>query len=648
MHTKRFTFILVGVALLLTVLACGGGIDKPAPTIAVAEEAKSGQPSKSEATEMTVSTPTPTPAPTKTPDPTNAPEPAPTNMPKPTATPVPTETPLPTPTIYPISTLPPISIVLQTVSPELLDCVKTALGDDEYNAIIGGQQVVTPQQVGTVMPCLMQYPQDTKAAVDMLGLDMGSIMERRSSKKRSTKLPPSIELQCLPEVSVGQTLECAFKYNGKPDQITWSAPGGTPSTGSANRFQTILDTAGEFSISLEACRQSACTTSVQVIKVIEERASVSAGGERGRQDNTAGDLSPADVLRQSRWSNGRCEGEGPVSLINSPVSLDAISHITPMGRMAGSHVTPTDHFYVNFVNPDEYHNVSVMAAGYVVKVEVLGDAGDYRIIFEHSCEFYTVYIHLDSLTPRIMDASGELASGNSQKIRVPVAAGEVIGQASERANFDVSVFDLTVTLSGFAVPDSYGEHWKVYTADPFDHFNESIKGDLLKKNPRTTEPVGGKIDYDIDGRLVGNWFVKGTGGYKTEEPNYWDNHLSFAYDIYDPRWIRVSKGGVEQGYGGTMQFGLRDNQPDPATISVGSGVVKLELIDYGYIQLSNNQRWDQTMGFPLGGVGRSLNRVLGTMLVEMLDKRELKAELFLDATPDQVSDFTDNAQIYIR
>lgn len=36
------------------------------------------------------------------------------------------------------------------------------------------------------------------------------------------------------------------------------------------------------------------------------------------------------------------------------------------------------------------------------------------------------------------------------------------------------------------------------------------------------------------------------------------------------------------------------------------------------------------------------------MLVEMLDKRELKAELFLDATPDQVSDFTDNAQIYVR
>ena len=182
MHAKRFIFILFGVALLLTVLACGGGKDEPVPTPAVATEAKSGQPSKSEATEIPVSTPTPTPAPTKTPYPTNTPGPAPTNTPEPTATPVPpatrvpTETPLPTPTIYPIPTLSPISMVLETVSPELLDCVKTALGDDEYNAIIGGQQAVTPQQIGTVMPCLMQYPQDTKAAIDMFGLDMGSIM----------------------------------------------------------------------------------------------------------------------------------------------------------------------------------------------------------------------------------------------------------------------------------------------------------------------------------------------------------------------------------------------------------------------------------------------------------------------------------------
>ena len=362
----------------------------------------------------------------------------------------------------------------------------------------------------------------------------------------------------------------------------------------------------------------------------------------------AGELSPADVLRQSRWSNGQCEGEGPVSLTNPPVALDEISYITPMGRMSGSHVTPTDHIYLNFVDPDQYHDVSVMAPGYVVKIEVLGGSGDYRIIFEHSCDFYTLYIHLVSLSPNIMEAAGELARGTSNRTRIAVAAGEVIGQAGGN-NFDASVFDLTVSLSGFVVPESYQvEPWKTYTVDPFDYFVEPIKSAWIEKIPRTTAPIGGKIDYDIDGRLVGTWFLKGTGGYNSKQPQYWYNHLSFAYDPFDPGWVRVSKGGVEQGWDGSMQFGLKDNYPDPETIGANSGVTKLELMMYEYVQLSDDQRWDGMMGYPTGGLGQSLDWTRGTMLVEMLGERELKAELFLDKIPAQVTGFTDDAQFYER
>ena len=28
---------------------------------------------------------------------------------------------------------------------------------------------------------------------------------------------------------------------------------------------------------------------------------------------------------------------------------------------------------------------------------------------------------------------------------------------------------------------------------------------------RTAEPISGKIDYDLDGKLIGNWFVAGSG-----------------------------------------------------------------------------------------------------------------------------------------
>ena len=97
-----------------------------------------------------------------------------------------------------------------------------------------------------------------------------------------------------------------------------------------------------------------------------------------------------------------------------------------------------------------------------------------------------------------------------------------------------------------------------------------------------------------------------------------------------------------------MQFGLKDNYPDPETIGANSGVTKLELMMYEYVQLSDDQRWDGMMGYPIGGLGQSLDWTRGTMLVEMLGERELKAELFLDKIPAQVTGFTDDAQFYER
>ena len=75
------------------------------------------------------------------------------------------------------------------MSPELLECVQTALGDDQYNAIISGQEDVIPQLLGIVMPCLKQYPQETKAIMDMFGLDMGAVMESGSHTPSATAQP---------------------------------------------------------------------------------------------------------------------------------------------------------------------------------------------------------------------------------------------------------------------------------------------------------------------------------------------------------------------------------------------------------------------------------------------------------------------------
>ena len=73
----------------------------------------------------------------------------------------------------------------------------------------------------------------------------------------------------------------------------------------------------------------------------------------------------------------------------------------------------------------------------------------------------------------------------------------------------------------------------------------------MAKSPRTAEPRGGRIDYDIDGRLVGSWFLEGTVDYSggstpticgNRPCPYWTGHLSIAYDHIDPEQIRISIG----------------------------------------------------------------------------------------------------------
>ena len=129
---------ITGVVLLIAVVtsilfavACGDGKDGDAQAVAVKEV-----------------------APTDTPEPTSAPNAVSTQS----------------------STLPPVSMVLEAVSPELLACARTALGDDQYNAIISGRKDVVAQQLGMVLLCIMEYRQEANAIIEMFGLDIGTIM----------------------------------------------------------------------------------------------------------------------------------------------------------------------------------------------------------------------------------------------------------------------------------------------------------------------------------------------------------------------------------------------------------------------------------------------------------------------------------------
>ncbi|MBI3495406.1 hypothetical protein HY065_02155, partial [Candidatus Berkelbacteria bacterium] len=294
-----------------------------------------------------------------------------------------------------------------------------------------------------------------------------------------------------------------------------------------------------------------------------------------------------------------CTENKTLKLSALPIKLENIHHIVPMGRMADAHVTPTDHGYIIFGDqqsaPDAYE-IYAPGDARITKLEHftetilekrpnLPTTDDYRIEFQHPCNITSYYIHIDKPVQKILDAIG--GQRNAAPQNLTVKAGELIGHAGG-TGFDFAVVDYNTTLPGFLTPALYErEPWKVHTVDFFDAFAEPVRSQLLTKGIRATAPFAGKIDYDVEDKLVGNWFKKGTGGYAgttagqgSKPPErYWDGHVSFAYHHIDPAAVEISIGNYD---GRAGQFALLNNAPDPKTITVESGPIKLELVKFSY------------------------------------------------------------------
>ncbi|MDA1280834.1 MAG: hypothetical protein O3B95_12505 [Chloroflexi bacterium] len=153
------------------------------------------------------------------------------------------------------------------------------------------------------------------------------------------------------------------------------------------------------------------------------------------------------------------------------------------------------------------------------------------------------------------------------------------GWSNRRSDTRFGVYDYESTLPGFIVPGHYDrESWKLHTVDPFPYFPEDIRTSLLSKMLRQAEPRAGKIDYDVDGTLSGNWFQQGTAGYGGVEPSkYWDGHLAIVPDALDPSQWRFSIGNFSGELGNARQFGIQGNSPDPLSVTAESGLIKYEL-----------------------------------------------------------------------
>jgi len=384
-----------------------------------------------------------------------------------------------------------------------------------------------------------------------------------------------------------------------------------------------------------------------------------SGKERNRDTASEQSGTPNSSVFMQQYGQG-CK-QRDVTFSSAPMKMEELSYIRPLGAVSDSHVTPTDHVYIGGPNAnaaDNTYAVLMPADGTVTDVgampaQYIGDrAGqqvapeDHRIVISHSCRYFSIYIHIHKLGDKLKEKVGALQPNQSKRIDLELKAGDVVGYIGG-STFDWTPIDTTVTLPGFITPSLYeGESWKIHTVSPFDLYTGELKNKLETRSLRSVAPLGGKIDYDQRGKLVGNWFREGSGGYSGNNANnegrYWDGHLSVASDYIDPAYTIVSIGNWT---GSAAQF-LVSGTVDPAKIAEADGMVKYELKKLNYV--GPNSQAGTGISYAKGMHPNQDEAVQGTIAFQVLPGEKLKVEKFPGKTAAQVAAFTNAAQTYTR
>jgi hypothetical protein len=360
-----------------------------------------------------------------------------------------------------------------------------------------------------------------------------------------------------------------------------------------------------------------------------------------------------------------CEGEGPVEFTHPPMKPEDVAIVLPYGLLAGGHVTPIDHMYFspkNFNSAPDTYPVYAIADGTIGTISFrpqnVGEGGqrqqtskkgDYRLDIYYNCTFFSYYDLITSLSPEL---AAQVPADTSQswfkKVRIPIKTGQEIGRIGGQT-LDWAVYNAEITLPGLLIPAHYErEPWKIHTDyQSLEYFVEPYKTQIYALLARQVEPRIGKLDYDIDGKLVGNWFVEGTNGYAGDGSvmQYWDGHLAVVPDYIDPTRWHFSIGSWNGGQ--ATQFGIK-GIPDPTIVGVETGPVKYELHFSEYVDGNTNQPWRSNEGPIANPKAQQTGPLQGTVILQLIEPRKLKVETFPGKAADQVTGFTSNAVVYER
>ena len=352
---------------------------------------------------------------------------------------------------------------------------------------------------------------------------------------------------------------------------------------------------------------------------------------------------------------GACDGdsitdsypfpEGKVFFTHPPLELSGAESFISMGE---PNVLPKDHGGFPLANPYRFPPSTPVFAvrdGVIIKVRhgiravpEIPDApeavwgreyDDWAFVLKVSETLSVNYAHVSDLHADILAQVGNIPTDeHDRSVSIVVEGGDTLGFVDPHAAMDFSATDLSLELS-FLNPSRYPAG-QIYAADVLDYFQEPVLGQLLAITVRQLPPRGGKVDYDVAGRIVGNWFLEGTTSFVQ-----WSRQLAIVYDHLEGDRIFISDGSPMRDVPGSEDPGrpeiwwVKGNAPLPETIGMDDSVVEYELI------------------FP-GSPEPDLAPVQGVMLVQMLEPGKIRVEVFKGMTADQVNGFTGAAKVYER
>jgi len=337
---------------------------------------------------------------------------------------------------------------------------------------------------------------------------------------------------------------------------------------------------------------------------------------------------------------------GRVTFSHLPIDLSGVISFVPMGE---PNVLPKDHGGFPLANAYRFPAstaVLAVADGVVVQVsngirevppipdapqQLWGTQYDDHLIRLKVSETITVnYAHVTDFHPAFAAKVGSLSrSEEAIDVFVPVEAGDTLGFVDPHSAMDFSVTDRSLDLA-ILNRDIIGPQ---YAADVYDYFEGPLLSQMIAIAARDAPPWGGRVDYDVVGRISGNWFREGT-----TSAIQWSRQLAIVYDHLHSDRVFISDGSPMRDVPGFEDPGRPDvwwvkgNAPRPEDIGVADGMIQYALI---YPQ-----------SFTPGPIDDVAVPVQGVMLVQMLEPGRIRVEVFKGVT--EASGFTAAAKIYER